>query len=464
MKPQKHEKGQALILVALAAVGLFAFTALAIDGSRVFSDRRQAQNAADTAALAAALSKIRADPPETADTAARDAGLARAASNGFDNTNSIVEVHVCSEPNLDPPCSGLPAGANPAEYLQVVIRSATKTTFTRVIGRKEIPLLVSSIARAEPGGLKPPVEGAALSAMNRNDEKAITGGGNFTLDVNNGGVFDNSIHPCGFTVDGAAASLTVDTAFKVVSGAVCNNVPWFTLGGPLQQAAQLPYPPRMDILVPDITCTGESVYDSANRTYSPGNHHNLTVPNGTVTFAPGNHCFDGGISFDGSSNVIAFNANFQVSSGDFKLNGNFTCNNLLVHIKGGSGFHIGGNGTSTCKGLTVIASTGDFGWNGNPHINFDAPNWGPYKGLLVYLPYPNGTPLTINGNANAHLIGSIIAVASPITLNGNGAVTSLTAQIIGNTVKMTGNGKFLIDYNPDDVFQQIDPSLIQMTK
>src|SRR5688572_29709495 len=54
------ERGQALILVALAAIGLFAVTALAIDGSARFSDRRHAQNAVDTAAMAAALAKVNA--------------------------------------------------------------------------------------------------------------------------------------------------------------------------------------------------------------------------------------------------------------------------------------------------------------------------------------------------------------------------------------------------------------------
>ncbi len=53
------ERGQALILITLAAIGLFGFAALAIDGSSAFSDRIHAQNAADTAALAAGLTKIR---------------------------------------------------------------------------------------------------------------------------------------------------------------------------------------------------------------------------------------------------------------------------------------------------------------------------------------------------------------------------------------------------------------------
>ena len=47
MKPKLLvERGQALIVITLAAVGLFAVTGLAIDGSAKFSDRRHAQNAA----------------------------------------------------------------------------------------------------------------------------------------------------------------------------------------------------------------------------------------------------------------------------------------------------------------------------------------------------------------------------------------------------------------------------------
>ena len=48
------ERGQVLVLLVLALVGLLGFTALAIDGGMVYSDRRTAQNAADAAALAGA--------------------------------------------------------------------------------------------------------------------------------------------------------------------------------------------------------------------------------------------------------------------------------------------------------------------------------------------------------------------------------------------------------------------------
>src|ERR1051326_344389 len=73
------ERGQALILIALAAIGLFAMTGLAIDGSAKFSDRRHAQNAADAAALAGALAKINADPQWDL------TAMNRARGNGYDN-------------------------------------------------------------------------------------------------------------------------------------------------------------------------------------------------------------------------------------------------------------------------------------------------------------------------------------------------------------------------------------------
>ena len=63
MSVSKHkanfERGQALILIVLAMVGLAGMAGLVVDGGNLFLDRRNAQNAADSAALAAALTRIR---------------------------------------------------------------------------------------------------------------------------------------------------------------------------------------------------------------------------------------------------------------------------------------------------------------------------------------------------------------------------------------------------------------------
>ena len=128
------EKGQALILITLAAVGLFAFAALAIDGSTIFSDRRHAQNAADTAALDAALAKVRQGNWETE-------GLQRASSNGYDNNGTTNDVVLYS-----PPVDGPYQGNN--QYIQVKIRSDVRLSFARVVGWQKFTNRVQAVARA----------------------------------------------------------------------------------------------------------------------------------------------------------------------------------------------------------------------------------------------------------------------------------------------------------------------------
>jgi hypothetical protein len=49
---QQQERGQSLVLVALAMIGLLAFAGLALDGGLAYTTRRVAQNAADSGAIA----------------------------------------------------------------------------------------------------------------------------------------------------------------------------------------------------------------------------------------------------------------------------------------------------------------------------------------------------------------------------------------------------------------------------
>jgi len=70
----KDERGQAVVIVALALVALLLAVGLAIDGGRLYSTRRQAQNAADAAALAGtrvlAQAILNCRPGDAADDAA----------------------------------------------------------------------------------------------------------------------------------------------------------------------------------------------------------------------------------------------------------------------------------------------------------------------------------------------------------------------------------------------------------
>jgi len=66
MKGKLEEKGQIIVILALGMVAILAITALAVDGSLLYNQRRQDQNTADSAALAgagAAAQKLRGFRP-----------------------------------------------------------------------------------------------------------------------------------------------------------------------------------------------------------------------------------------------------------------------------------------------------------------------------------------------------------------------------------------------------------------
>ena len=135
MNHTKYEKGQALIIIVFAIFGLVGLTGLTIDGGNVYSDRRHAQNAADAAVMAAALTSVRGGDWHTA-------GMARAADNDYDNngTSNIVQV-------VSPPISGTYAG-NP-DYIQVLITSHVDTYFAGVVGIHQMTNRVQAVSKTK---------------------------------------------------------------------------------------------------------------------------------------------------------------------------------------------------------------------------------------------------------------------------------------------------------------------------
>ena len=75
---REPEVGAFVVLVAASMILLMGIAALALDGGRMYDERRSAQNAADHASLAAAWANCRTVDPIAA-------ALASAASNGYEN-------------------------------------------------------------------------------------------------------------------------------------------------------------------------------------------------------------------------------------------------------------------------------------------------------------------------------------------------------------------------------------------
>ncbi len=491
MIQKSTERGQALILIALAVIGLFAFAALAIDGSRAFSNKRHSQNAADTAVLTAALTQIRTGNF----TAAEAAAQARAVDNGYLNNwdTIIVDVDSCVLTEIvdinpltgnpvpgdedpatgDPiPCQGVPAGKE-SEYIRVKIISEIPTTFGRVIGRETLQSAVQAVARVQGGGSSSSSLDNAVVAL-RQTNCGICGGGTVDLDVNGSGVFSNSTNSCSIDFTGTGTYDSEGGYTMPPPGGLCYKKAASNLTGDILSGEQVPYPPtNIDIPVPTFPCTGpaRSASDATTapdgtKVYPPGNYSgNLKLNNGNHRFENGTYCFANGI--DMGANITVINANFRLTGGEFKSNGNvsLTCNGLLFHSAGGTGMHLNGNGVNTCLGVTFYMETGGVTWNGNSGSVLEAPTIGTdtgYDGLLIYLPMGNDEVIKINGNSGNEVTGSIIAPDSEIILSGNSGSTGFKTQLIGEYITLQGNSNTVINYDPSVLYPLPSATILQL--
>jgi len=420
-----RESGQTLIVIAFAAVGLFAFAALAIDGGMVFSDRRHSQNASDTAALAAALARARGNAFW------EQAGLDRAAINEYSSaTGSTVEVYLCSDANAT--CTNLPAGAED-QYVQARITSTVKLFFARIIGWQEVTNHTDAIARASIPEVTPWFDGNALvstmegcrSAGDPNDPFTI--GGNGTTLINDSGIFVNSTCNPAFTDNGNSNLVTTDEGVCVVGG-VPGNVTGVSPYPDGNCGSQVD-PSKYQLPNPDCSQAGSITGSGGNYEAWPG-YFNISgnqtfpyvSPSGVLKLHKGIYCLHNGISLNGNWEITTDLNENDIHDSDSE--------GVFFYIPDGD---VTFNGGSTME-IYAINSLSD-----------DYPE--QFLNYLIYIPPSNEANVTITGNNGSVFTGTILAPTSHVTLNGSGNSFSLDTQIIGYDLTITGGGYIDITYN-----------------
>ena len=147
------QRGQVIVLFALSVVAMTAMAGLLIDGAMAWAQQRQAQAAADTAALAAAAEATYGDSGTLA-SAAQDV----ASTNGF--PADLTDCSGATQPNKGvvvnrPPASGPHSAANDpkaSSYVEVIATRAMHTTFAGVVGVRCWLLSARAVASiASPG-------------------------------------------------------------------------------------------------------------------------------------------------------------------------------------------------------------------------------------------------------------------------------------------------------------------------
>lgn len=470
-KTRKSEHGQALILIVFGMIGLIGMTAVAIDGGSAYSDRRHAQNAADTSVMAAGLTKIR-NPSDWS--IAEAAGYARAAGNGYDDngTSNVVHVYQCTDPGSScalPPAepytdsngngkydagdgcgttgepftdtngNGVYDGYDPADFVQVTITSHVNTYFARVLGISQITNSVQALAKAVPSVPVCWYNGNALVATQPgchppapNDPFTI-GGTSLTVVTGAGGIFVNSNCSNAFTASNGTQISSVN-GICVVGGT--NVGGGATVNPPADDYCGSQIDPSL-YLLPSVNADScpdpGQIIDTGGHNYvaKPGRYDAVFPggaapgPAGTLKLVSGIYCLNNGLNIGSSWNITTdLDGVGEFDGSDGRDEGVlFYIPTDGVQIQGGATVHLGAmNKPGTDPGV---------------------------KGYLIYLPPTNNSEITINGGSDEYLVGTILAPASLITLNGgaSGDSLNLDCQIIGYSIKLTGNGTLNIQYN-----------------
>jgi len=435
MKPTffSTERGQALIIIALAAIGLFAMMGLAIDGTAKLSDRRNAQNAADTAALAGALALVNDDDLWYLN------ALDRAHDNGYTNDQVKSEVWTFTCDTDVTARDGAPLDCGSAyegdpNHVAVVIRSHVNTTFARVLGFSQFQNVVSAVTYWNKRG--PAYDGNLIVALNPNacngggadgNVALGTSGGNGSgaiITLTGGGAFVNSGGTgCGMEIMGCPTIIvTMGELGSTGNGNINMDVgsqtcqDKLTLPTPEYNQSAYPFPPEMPD-EPDICSTAQPSAPVNNSTLSPGYYSEFPPTKGSykdlsdhITLQPGIYCLDDDLSLSNNESI--------------------TGSNVLIYLKNGNEFSIQG-GTLTLSGR----EEGDY----EGYVLIGASD---FSGQV-----PN---CDINGNATATFTGTIFTPYCDVALDGGAKTTSLSSQIIAYTVKVTGSQAVNLTYDADD--------------
>jgi hypothetical protein len=399
------EKGQALILITFAAIGLFAFAALAIDGSRAFSNKRHAQNAADTSALAGALAYAREGTIDNVETVA----LARAESNGYKTDGTMTEVTVTITDVPEEECPGDATGKD----ITVDIESSISTTFSRVIGREELASGATATSRACGYKLVPLFDGHAVVGLSNSTPCAFDTGDSSSVEwrIEGSGIFSNG---CAFSKEDHTVTFDPGRCISVPPGGAVSG-DWNCT---VQTSPSYAWDEYVMTYMPENPCDG-----------TPGDIGKSPPAIGSV-FKDGVYCITNLENY-AMENITLDNATLYVMDEVFSLR------------------YSGNAGDGGLFGTATQAGT----YPGSEEFDGYFMIVEPVDELNEFcekLSDNSAQVLEWKGNGEGTFYGTIFAPSACLDLRGNANGEALHSQIIGWIVGSNGTADMYVNYNAEE--------------
>jgi hypothetical protein len=119
-----------------------------------------------------------------------------------------------------------------------------------------------------------------------------------------------------------------------------------------------------------------------------------------------------------------------------------TLNSGLYWVDGG----LGNIDMAPGAQVTIFMHTGGVSLAGNSSITINAATSGPYAGIAYFQARADNSMVSMKGNGNMTVTGTLYAPSADFDFRGNGTVQILSGQFVANTIASRGNGNVFINY------------------
>jgi Flp pilus assembly protein TadG len=438
----RDDTGNVLLLTALSMVLLMGFIAMATDVGMLYRTHRLVQNAADAAALAAAA-QMSSDPTGQgpADTAVTQNGFTIGTTTGTVTVTPVIQTATAT-----------------TGYVQVTVTERAPTFFMPVFNSKFSTFNVSGVAAASYAlsvssnecmlGLSP--TGTAVPNASNVETDGSTNmiyGTTVMSDIATEGSSKINAPNCGVQACGPASEVSGsgETAAAIYawgsgditakstsapsygtdnSGSTIKATPTITgcSGNPM--ANSMPANPTPGTCI-DPTWMKNGTAGGAAETIAPGTYCNFNTANvSTLTMQPGLYMITNTFSTNSGTTINGTGVTIYLANGAIANSGNYT------YVAGGATPYGVGNGTT---------------------MNISAPTSGTYSGIAIWDGNSSSsTPdtFTFGGGANSTFTGAIYAPNTNLVVGNNSGNTTLSSNIIANTITTVGSGTITNNYTP----------------
>lgn len=473
------ERGQVLVIAAVAFVAIIMLLALLFDGARGLLLRRDMQNASDAAALAGANVVQAISPRGCSATGGVTPGAPQASV--VDAVKASIAVNLPSY-DLDNVVVSCPAGWD--NYaVKVDLAGQSPTFFGSIFNRGPLDVVASSSA------VNGQTTVAAYSVILLDPSHSSWPNGRkgcpaFLLSGGPTVVFDSSLYidsSCtavnggAMSTNGSATSLTMGTGAAIRIVGEYKPAALTISPAPLQHLSTKPDP--LSTLVAPTT-TGVTVRSATK----------LVQNGGSITLNPG--VYNGGIQLKSSAKAFLHPGIYIINGGGLELGAQSEIYSVRSSVNTTTAANWATDCPATSCGVVIYNSGTATGANAMGQIRVaagavvklraynpdaDTTTWknDTYRNLLFW---QSGTPaasstyeqpiLQLIGGGAVDMAGTVYAPSAKVQMGGGsggsgGDSIDLTLQFISYDLELSGNSNFHFRYNAQTFARPLDYGLIQ---